>query len=249
MRSSIPRRPFLLLVLAACANGPMAPGMGSQNPGYTPTTIGEADLRVLFVGNSLTYSNNLPGIVAELAAASGLSFAYAARAEPNWSLEEHWKAGIGQVIAETRPDIVILQQGPSSLPASQQHLAHWAARLDPVIRQAGGQPALLMVWPDESRAAYFPDVRDSYRNAAAVIDGLFIPGGQAWVEAWALDPDLRMWSVDGFHPTPLGTVAAAMATFAVLFGADPAAIPLLVVDGVSAEHAALLRKAVTAALR
>lgn len=227
------------VALAACTLDPAGPdGL---------VTIPDADLRVLFVGNSLTYTNDLPARVAELAEAAGLSFAYGTRAEPAWSLQEHWFAGIGQVIEEANPDVVVLQQGPSSLPQNQEHLAYWTAQLAPVIREAGGEPALLMVWPDASRTAFFPDVLASYRNAAAAVDGLFIPAGQTWVEAWALEEDLALWGGDGFHPSYLGTLAAAMAAYAVLFDADPGSIPDLPGDGVPADVVALLRQAVAAA--
>ena len=244
----MPRASLVLpALLAACAAAsPVAPPTGSG--GGEGPLIAEAEVRVLFVGNSLTYTNDLPAMVAALAHAAGLSFAYGTRAEPGWSLEEHWHAGIRDVIAEERPDFVVLQQGPSSLPASQEHLAYWTAQLAPSIRAAGGEPALLMVWPDDSRAAYFPDVRASYLNAATAVDGLFVPGGQTWLEAWKRDPALRLWGPDGFHPSPEGTLAAAMATFAVLFDADPAAIPDLEDDGISAPVVGLLREAVAAAL-
>lgn len=237
--------PLLILAVACAAAGPLDPG---PREGAGTPLIAEADLRVLFVGNSLTYSNDLPGVVAALAAQAGLSFAHATRAQPNWSLEEHWNGGISGVIAEARPDVVVLQQGPSSLPSSQEHLAHWTGRLAPVIRQAGGVPALLMVWPDDSRAAFFPDVRASYADAAVTVDGMFIPGGETWVKAWEIEPDLEFWGTDGFHPTYLGTLAAAMASFAVLFGADPSAIPDLPGDAVRADVVATLRLAVAAAL-
>lgn len=243
-------RVFLFLV---CLSGPGCLGReplgpGPESGGYAPVEIAAADRRVLFVGNSLTYTNDLPGVVAALADAAGLSFAHATVAQPGWSLEEHWQAGIAEVIAEAGADVVVLQQGPSSLPESQAHLAHWTEQLAPVIREAGGEPALLMVWPDESRAGFFADVRQSYAAAAAAVDGILIPGGQTWVEAWALDGDLELWGADGFHPSYLGTLAAAMATFAVLLDVDPSAIPDLPGDAVGPAAVATLRAAVAAAL-
>lgn len=237
----IPRfLPIALLFAFGCLGGPTEPPTNTIE-------IPESDLRVLFVGNSLTHSNDLPGVVSALARAGDRSFSYATLAVAGWSLEEHWNAGLPVVISDIRPDVVVLQQGPSSLPESQAHLAHWADQLTAVIREAGGEPALLMVWPDRTRAEFFPDVREAYSAAAAGVGGLFIPGGQTWVEGWAIDPDLQFWGSDGFHPSYLGTLAAAMATYAVLFDADPATIPDLD-DGASPELVALLRTAVAAAV-
>lgn len=231
----------VLLFTFGCLGPPTAP---QENTIEIP----ESDLRVLFVGNSLTYSNDLPGVVSALAKAGNRSFSYATLAVGGWSLEEHWNAGLPALITGAGPDVVVLQQGPSSLPQNQPHLAHWTREFTAVIREAGGEPALLMVWPDRTREAFFPQVRQAYSAAAAGVDGLFIPGGQTWVEAWAIDPDLPFWGSDGFHPSYLGTLAAAMATYAVLFDADPATIPDLDGDGVPPELVALLRTAVAAAM-
>src|SRR5688572_5578026 len=48
-------------------------------------------LRVLFIGNSLTYSNDLPSVVEAFAKATGQRvFACKTIALPDFSLEDHW---------------------------------------------------------------------------------------------------------------------------------------------------------------
>lgn len=187
--------------------------------GTEPTDISEADLRVLFIGNSLTYTNDMPRMVQHLANSVERSFAYGVAAAPNFSLEDHWAAGITGTIAAQRADVVVMQQGPSSLPANQQHLAFWAGQLEPSIRAAGGIPALYMVWPEASRLSAFDAVRDAYRNAADEVDGLFLPAGEVWRAAWARDPGLATYGRDGFHPSAIGSMAAALTVFAVVFEA------------------------------
>lgn len=64
-------------------------------PLYWGCAIKEPDpakaLRVLFIGNSLTYSNDLPSIVEAFAKVTGQrAFAYKAIAFPDFSLEDHW---------------------------------------------------------------------------------------------------------------------------------------------------------------
>lgn len=185
-----------------------------------PSDIPEADLRVLFVGNSLTYTNDMPGMVQHLASSSGLSFAYGVAAQPNYSLEDHWASGIAGVIQQQQADVVVMQQGPSSVPSHQAHLAHWAGQLAHVIRAAGGEPALLMVWPDNGRLSAFDDVHTAYRNAATAVDGLFLPAGEAWRAAWVRDAGIATYGTDGFHPSAIGSMAAALTVFAVLFEAE-----------------------------
>jgi hypothetical protein len=50
-------------------------------------------LRVLFIGNSLTYTNDLPGIVKAFAQADRQqAFESRTIAFPNYSLEDHWNS-------------------------------------------------------------------------------------------------------------------------------------------------------------
>lgn len=147
-------------------------------------------------------------------------------AKPNYSLEDHWNSGIAAVIQQRRADVVILQQGPSSLPENQIYLRTWTERLAVPIREAGGLPALLMVWPPSDRIDAFDAVRDAYRNAAEAVDGLFLPAGEAWRAAWRLDPQLGLYGPDGFHPGLLGSFTAALTTYAVVFGERVSDLPL-----------------------
>jgi len=127
----------------------------------------------------------------------------------NYSLEDHWAAGIEDKITAAAPTLVIMQQGPSSLPQNQVHLKFWATKFSPVIRAAGAEPAMLMVWPGLNRAFAFPDVYDSYREAAIAIDGRFFPAGEAFRRAY-VDHGLKPYSTDNFHPSTLGSIITAL---------------------------------------
>jgi hypothetical protein len=78
-----------------------------------------------------------------------------------------------------------------------------------------------MVWPAEARSFDFPGVSDSYADAADRVGGLLFPAGEAWLEAWDLDPSVELYGPDRFHPSPLGTYAAALVMYEQLSGADP----------------------------
>ena len=215
--------------------------------GTGPDFDGNADVKILFVGNSLTYTHDVPELVRQLAQRAGLSVSVLASAHPDFSLEDHWHAGIGRHITRLRPDYVVMQQGPSSLPDNRAHLVHWAEQLTAVIRQAGGEPALYMVWPDASRHFAFGAVEASYAEAAAAVDGLLLPAGTTWLRALDQDPQLQLYAADGLHASYLGALAAAQTIFARLFDIDPAEIGSLG-DGIPAAQMELLRSAVAASL-
>jgi hypothetical protein len=197
------------------------PGPGELN---LPTGPGK---RVLFIGNSLTYANDLPAFLSAISVAAG-DTAYETRmvAFPDYALEDHWNEGSAlRVLRATHWDVVAMQQGPSSLPENQIFLRDWAVRFAPEIRAAGAEPALYMVWPSLARSQDFPGVHTSYFNAAQAVNGLFLPAGDAWLRAWAHDPTIPLYGPDNFHPSPYGTFLAALVIYEKLSGKSVVGMP------------------------
>lgn len=216
---------------------------------------GHEPLRVLFVGNSLTATNDLPAVVALLAKSLGPSkVEYRTIAPGGVSLEDHWAAGAAPAeLAAGNWDAVVLQQGPSSLPESQVNLTEWARRFADAARANGVRPALLTVWPESVRSYALPDVIRSYANAAKAADAELYPAGLAWQAAWRRNPRLPLYGPDGFHPSPLGTYLTALVVLAGLTGEPPIGLPFRIdrpdfqLD-VSAARATLLHDAAAEAL-
>jgi hypothetical protein len=177
-------------------------------------------LRVLFVGNSLTATNDLPGRVAGLAAAAGKGLEYKEITFGGFSLEDHWNQGDARAALATGGwNVVIMQQGPSALPESQVDLRVWASRFADEARAVGTRPALLTVWPESYRRPALSDVIVSYRNAAEMAGAQLFPAGEAWHAAWDCNARLPLYGPDGFHPSALGTYAAALVVYGRLFKA------------------------------
>ncbi len=186
---------------------------------------GAAADRILFVGNSLTAWNDLPLVVEAMAREKGVSLSCEAATRPDFSLEDHWKSDALSMIRRGGFKYVVLQQGPSSLPASRENLREWTKRFGEEIRRAGAEPALFMVWPDRSRLAFLPEVSESYRLAADDVGGVLLAAGDAWAAAWRRERRLAFHGADGFHPSRLGTYAAAAAIVSGLFAVSPLGLP------------------------
>lgn len=237
---------FRAVLLLLLTTGCLGAG-GLTVPSFPPGAV-----RVLFIGNSLTYTNDLPAMVEAVARqAGGSAVSVASVAFANFALEDHWHEGTApRFLREATWDFVVMQQGPSSLPENQVYLANWTTQFDPLIRSAGAKPVLYMVWPASNRPGDFPGVRTSYRNAAAAVGGLFAPAGDGWLAAWEVDATLPLYGGDGFHPSSLGTYLAALVITARITGIDPEALPDVAPPGVSASAAvvALLQRAARTAL-
>src|SRR4249920_1677437 len=126
-------------LLLACAFA-----VAAQAPAQKP-------LRILFIGNSLTYTGDVPGRVAMLARAMGRSAEVDSVTGPGYGLEDHWREGKAQEAIRKGWDVVVLQQGSSSRYPDRTLLIDYARRFAKPIREAGAKPALYMVWPTSDR--------------------------------------------------------------------------------------------------
>jgi hypothetical protein len=188
--------------------------------------MGTILLRILFIGNSLTATNDLPAVLEAFARAQGVTLETRTVAFADHSLEDHWNRHEARLaIAEGTWDYVVLQQGPSAMSESRRLLRAYAARFSEDIRRAGARPALFMVWPASGRINDFPRVVDSYRLAAEDVDGLLLPVGDAWRRMWRRDRRTALYGRDGFHPSGLGTYLAAMVMFQQFTGRSVVGLP------------------------
>jgi hypothetical protein len=178
---------------------------------------------ILFIGNSLTYTNNLPRTLADMAKSAGATISVASVALPNYALIDHVKGGSDAFarIAEGGWKFVVVQQGPTSSVGLDRDTLDIAVRaIDAKARLVGARTAVYMVWPSLDRIGFFGTELDSYHGAALAIDGVFLPAGEAWREAWKVDASLDLYGPDNFHPSPLGTYLAALVIFECVTGKD-----------------------------
>ena len=184
-------------------------------------------MHVLFIGNSLTYVNDLPRILEAMADSAGVPFLETRMvAKPDFSLEDHWADG--DALAAIRKggwDVVVLQQGPSSVEANRQLLIDYTKRFASAIAQAGARPALYSVWPTNDRLTDFERASESYRLAAEAVSGAFFPVADAWRAVWRRDPNVALYAFDGLHPSEAGSYLAALVMFETLYDRSPASMP------------------------
>jgi hypothetical protein len=189
-------------------------------PGGSAEAQPPSSLRVLFLGNSLTATNDLPAAVARIASRAGRRLEYRTVAPGGYSLEDHWNHDESRAaLAGGRWDLVVMQQGPSALPESQANLREFALRWSAEARAHGARLALLTVWPESYRRSALTEVIASYRRAATTAKAELLPGGDAWRRAWHCDPGTPLYGRDGFHPSELGTYTAALVVYGRLFRA------------------------------
>jgi hypothetical protein len=192
----------------------------------------------IFVGNSFTQRNDVPALVARLAAARGLTLAHRLFAAGGASLRMHWNKGEARAAIEsTRPDWVVLQE-QSTLPIKNAARFHENVRLfDETIRAAGSRPVLYMTWARLHAPETQRQLTDAYRAIGAELGAAVAPAGVAWERVLATTPHPVLHDKDGSHPTLAGSYLAACTLFATMFGERPEGDD----GGLGAADAALLR--------
>jgi hypothetical protein len=212
--------------LVALALFGFAAACGGRPPSL-PAPVRSGESHVLFIGNSLTYTNDLPGTVATVALAFNDTMQVKMVAAPNLALIDHaaGQTDAIEVLQSQRWDYVVLQQGPTALPLYRDTLILATKWLEPYIHGAGARSAQLMVWPMATKRASFDEVRRSTQLAAKAVDGIFLPAGEAWRAAWSAGSRVALYGADGFHPSPLGTYLTALVIYEGLTGHDVRSLP------------------------
>jgi hypothetical protein len=203
-----------------------------------PRGDGRPAVRLLFVGNSYTFVNDLPGVFAMLANAGGHRVDVETIAKGGWTLASHEKsAKTLDRIANAKWDYVVLQE-QSQIPASERAraatmypAAHSLARR---VTQAGAQPLLFMTWahrrgwPEERLPNYDAmqaQITRVYVTLAKQLRAATAPVGEAWAQALRRNASLELWQADGSHPSEQGTYLAACVFYAVVFRETPQGLP------------------------
>jgi hypothetical protein len=215
--------------------------------------------RVLFIGNSFTYTNDLPRMFVRLAAAGGHAAAVDMVAPGGWTLLQHaGSADTLEKIADSKWDDVVLQEQslvPAVAQARDQQMAPAAAELVARIRAAGARPIFFMTWarrdgwPEQGFATYAAmqfEIERAYLSVAGVYRAPVAPVGAAWLAVRTDHPDLELWQADGSHPAPLGTYLAACVFYAVIYRDSPAGLSY--VAGLPPEAAQVLQAAAATAV-
>ncbi len=231
---------LIAMISVACA----APA--NDHDGTTLAPV--AALRLLFLGNSLTYGHDVPQIVVRMSAAVGRAPSLVTtRAAPNLGLEDHWNdPETRALISSGSYDVVIMQQGPSTLPASRVDLLRWAGVVSAEARRSGARPAIYGVWPP--RGGDIDAGIVNHADAAQANEALLIPVAAAWRETWAIDPSMPLYGPDDFHPSVHGAWLAALVISAVVHDLPPSTFPNTYPGTITEAQVRVLRSAAATAL-
>lgn len=200
-------------------------------------------MRILFVGNSFTARNNLPGLLKGLAGARGIDLEFTLIQAGGASLRQHLNAGKAlDAIATGGYDVVVLQE-QSTLPIKSPDRFRESARdFNAAIRAAGSRTAFYLTWARRNAPETQQALTAGYGGAAAELGATLIPVGLVWERFLSRYDDPVLHDEDNSHPALAGSYLAACVFLIALLNEDPVGTDVPV-KGLDADTAALLRQA------
>src|SRR5687768_9402434 len=200
-------------------------------------------MKILFIGNSFTARNNVPGLIADMAGARGHTMEHKLISAGGASLRMHWNKGVApKAIEQGGWDYVVLQE-QSTLPVKNAQRTHENIRLfDEAIKASGAKMALYLTWAREKVPETQKALTDCYMSIGQELGATVVPVGVAWQRVLGTQGHPVLHDKDGSHPTLAGSYLAACVFLAALFDESPVGIALDA-KGLAAADAAMLQKA------
>ena len=166
-------------------------------------------LRILFIGNSHTYFNDMPAMVARRFREDGFDCEVTMIAHGGWFLEQHvQEPDVRFNILYGHYDYVVLQEHSHPM-AGEDKFLQAAQTLNRWIREAGCIPVIYMTWAkkdEESEQAHMIEV---HQRVAKSINALLAPVGRYWWDYMRSWPEIEMYDADGAHASRSGSDFAA----------------------------------------
>lgn len=167
-------------------------------------------MKVLFIGNSHTYFNDMPHIFAQIMRANGVDVhaTMLTHGGKGWDFHVN-EPEIRFNIRYGGYDAVVLQHCAHPM-GDLEVMAQSGATLIDWVKEAGAQPILYMTWTKkEDGEAAQEDMSAQYERLGAQKDCAVAPVGRVWWNFHRSMPDVELYYTDGAHAGEMGSRLAA----------------------------------------
>jgi len=186
-------------------------------------------LKILFIGNSYTYVNNLPDVFYVLLPDSIKQNAIIEMyTKPGTTLHQHWEKGEAlNKIKSNNWDYVVLQEQSTlgfeainTVPSIREpdFFYKYAGLFIQEIERINAKPLLFLTWGRKNYADQQRDLNKAYINLSERLNVKLIPVGIVWQEVKTNHTNIELYLDDGSHPSPEGTYLVALVFYHSLFG-------------------------------
>lgn len=196
-------------------------------------------ISVLFIGNSYTYVNDLPGTLGALAASLGKEITIDSKTNGGYTFQNHTTDPLTYSKIHSKPWDVVVIQGQSQEPSFPDEQVDaetlpYAVQLSDSIwaNSACSNVMYYMTWGRENGDSQWSEINtfdkmntrlyNAYMRMADSSDRAMVsPVGRAWFYVRENHPTINLYVGDGSHPSLEGTYLAACTFYASLFQESP----------------------------
>ena len=166
-------------------------------------------VRILFIGNSHTYFNDLPHIVQVLAEEEGYDCQATMLAHGGWYLAQHAEEPeVRFNIRYGKYDYVVLQEHSHPFGPEEKFFKAVLA-LNQMIREAGSTPVIYATWARKTEPQEQERMNAAHARIADETGALLAPAGKYWWVYQKNRPELELYAEDGAHASRAGSEFAA----------------------------------------
>lgn len=229
---------LFLVFLVAC---------GSQSSSNNPTSgslssAPPADIELLFIGNSHSSANDLPGLVATLVKTGTNGKSVYTYNAPGWSfLDERIGDGVTHATIKSRNwNFVFLQAQKYSTTGLYYYPTDAAEEWVRRVKAVNAIPVMFPEWPRRGNFEEGLRVHQLHESIAQREPACVAPVGLAWDLAVARHPTIVLHASDGNHSALKGTLLTAFVFYEVITENRAEELPYISGINVSEEEQALL---------
>jgi hypothetical protein len=200
--------------------------------GYAHASDDHRPIRILFIGNSYTFVNNIPLLASALAAKESRPLETESVTEGGATLKLHWQKGDAlRAIRQGPWDYVVLQEhstlGPKAVVNGIAQINdpgdfyQYARLFDREIKRVGAKTIFYLTWARRNAPQNQAILTRTYTTIAVDLQAQIAPVGVAWANAMRANPDLVLHQEDLSHPNSTGSYLAACVFYSMIYHKSP----------------------------
>lgn len=209
-----------IVVLTALHLSVISRGVMGQSSADSATS----PVRMLFLGNSYTYFNELPRLFQVLAISAGQDRLPEIHAvlSPGAYLRTHWQDTVARgAIARGKWNYVMLQTQSREPIVQLDTTLKYARLLKQEVDRLSGRVLLFQHWARKNEPDAAPILTQAFASLGSQISVSTVPIGPAFELLGRRDPAIELYRSDNSHPSGLGTYLAACVIYSYVYGASP----------------------------
>lgn len=178
--------------------------------------------KILFIGNSYTFFNNLPDMIRQMAESAGMKLEVSAVTSGGKTLEWHYyNPETVQTVQRDQWDYVVMQEfSTRPLDEPDKMYASGEALFNKTTSK-NVQAVLYLTWARKFLPETQRSITKAYVELARRINAQIFPAGPAWQAVMAKNPDIELYDPDLSHPSPLGSYLTACVFCSAILGLNP----------------------------